>query len=166
MVQASLADGSEPIVVAPPPVYEPCTGNGGLECDLIDGRLADLSVALDNLAFQEDVAFVDLYTLVDEHPDPPSLFNDDGVHPNHDVGDPFIADAILPELAEIFCGDGSLDPGEECDDGNTDPGTAALRPAAWSPSARTASTTMATVPPTSEGTSAVTRPRTCPSTRR
>jgi cysteine-rich repeat protein len=123
MVQATLDDGSEPILVAPPPVYPPCTGNHGLSCALIDGRLADLSVALDDVAFQADVAFVDLYALFAGYlPDPLDLYKGDGVHPNHDVGDPFIADALLPELAVIFCGDGSLDFGEECDDGNVDPG--------------------------------------------
>lgn len=122
MVEATLDDGAEPVLVAPPPVFEPCSGNGGLSCEEIDGRLADLSVALDNLAFQEDVAFVDLYTLFDAHPDPESLYFSDGVHPNHTDGDPFIADALLPELAALFCGDGIPDPGEECDDGNNDPG--------------------------------------------
>ena len=47
-----------------------------------------------------------------------SLYGGDGIHPNHTVGDSFIADALLPELAEVFCGNGLLDPGETCDDGN------------------------------------------------
>jgi cysteine-rich repeat protein len=89
---------------------------------VIDGRLYDLSLALDDLAFQEDVAFVDLYALFDAHPDPGSLLFSDGIHPNHTVGDPFIADRLLPELAEVFCGNGILDPGESCDDGNNIPG--------------------------------------------
>jgi len=80
MVEATLLDGAEPVLVAPPPVYEPYSGNGGLSCELIDGRLADLSVALDNLAFQEDVAFVDLYTLFGDYlPDPLDLYKNDGV---------------------------------------------------------------------------------------
>ena len=122
MVTATLNDGAEPILVAPPPVFEPCTGSGGLSCAEIDGRLYDLSLALDDLAFQEDVAFVDLYALFDAHPDPGSLLFPDGIHPNHTVGDPFITDRLLPELAEVFCGNGILDPGESCDDGNNIPG--------------------------------------------
>jgi cysteine-rich repeat protein len=52
-----------------------------------------------------------------------SLYKSDHIHPNRAVGDKYIRDALLPELAAVFtCGDGNLDPGEECDDGNFDPG--------------------------------------------
>ena len=123
MVTATLNDGAEPILVAPPPAFDPCAGSVDPSCSVIDGRLYDLSLALDDLAFQEDVAFVDLYALFDAHPDPGSLYVSDGIHPNHTVGDPFIRDALLPELAAVLtCGDGSLDLGEECDDGNFVPG--------------------------------------------
>jgi cysteine-rich repeat protein len=122
MIEATLADGGEPLLVAPPPVFEPCDGSSNPTCAAIDGRLADLSVALEDLAFAEDVAFVNLYDLFSAHRDVLSLYEPDGVHPNHDVGDPFIADALLPELAALFCGNGILDPGEECDDGNGNPG--------------------------------------------
>ena len=122
MVTATLNDGAEPILVAPPPAFAPCAGSVDPSCSVIDDRLYDLSVALDDLAFQEDVAFVDLYALFDAHPDPGSLLFSDGIHPNHTVGDPLIADTLLPELADVFCGNGVLDPGESCDDGNNIPG--------------------------------------------
>jgi len=122
MIEATLADGGEPILVAPPPVFEPCDGRVDPSCAEIDARLADLSVALEALAAVEDVAFVDLYALFSAHPDVLSLYQPGGVHPNHDFGDPFITDALLPEFEALFCGNGSLDPGEECDDGNHDPG--------------------------------------------
>jgi len=122
MIEATLADGGEPILVAPPPVFEPCDGSEDPSCAAIDERLADLSVALEALAAFEDVAFVNLYALFSAHPDMLSLYAPDGVHPSHDFGDPFITDALLPEFAALFCGNGSLDPGEECDDGNNNPG--------------------------------------------
>jgi len=125
MVDATLLDGGEPVLVAPPPVLDNCSGNGALTCGEIDNRLEDLSVALDSLAFEvfnDEVAFVDLWTLFNEHPDIESLYGSDNVHPNHDVGDPYIRDALLASLADILCGNGSLDPGEECDDGNNDAG--------------------------------------------
>jgi cysteine-rich repeat protein len=121
MVDATLLDGGEPIIVAPPPVLEGCGGSGALECDDINGRLAGLSVALDNLAFLEfhdEVAFIDLWTLFNQHPDIASLYYSDRVHPDHTEGDPFIRDALLPELEALFCGDGDQAAVEACDDGN------------------------------------------------
>jgi cysteine-rich repeat protein len=121
MVEATLEDGGEPILVAPPPVFAPCDGSEDPSCAEINGRLADLALALEALVVVEDVAFVNLYALFSAHPDVLSLYEPDGVHPNHDLGDAFIANALLPEFAVLFCGNGSLDPGEECDDGNDDP---------------------------------------------
>jgi len=121
MVDATVLDGGEPIIVAPPPVLDDCTRNVVVTCAEIDARFEGLSVALDNLAyltFNDEVAFVDLWTFFNEHPDISSLYNPDHVHPNHAVGDPYILDALQPALADIFCGNGSPNPGEECDDGN------------------------------------------------
>jgi len=122
MVEAVLEDGGEPILVAPPPVFEPCDGSLKPSCAEIDGRLADLSVALEDLAVSENVAFVNLYALFSAYPDVLSLYQPDGVHPNHGLGDLFIAYALFPEFSALFCGNGGLDPGEECDDGNGDSG--------------------------------------------
>jgi cysteine-rich repeat protein len=124
MVDLVLGDSdfSEPILVAPPPVFAPCDGSVTPSCTDIDARLLALSDRLYGVAVDKNVAFVDLYEGISAHPDPQSLYFSDGVHPNHDEGDPFIRDALLPELEALFCGDGSLAAVEACDDGNSDSG--------------------------------------------
>jgi lysophospholipase L1-like esterase len=111
MVVASQTDLAVPILVAPPPVLDPCPPTGGLTCAQIDSWLAYLSGQYHSIAAYYDVAFIDLYARFEEQLPYVDLYGEnggDGVHPS-DEGDQVIAQAVLDELAEVVgapCGDG------------------------------------------------------------
>jgi lysophospholipase L1-like esterase len=105
-----LADaaGLPAILVAPPPVLDPCGFPTVLTCSEIAVRLADLSVALQALAVSRGVPFVDLNDAFANHPgflftpgDPLSLFRPDGLHPKLDPGDDLIAQEVANAIAAL-----------------------------------------------------------------
>jgi len=112
MVAASLADTdfSEAILVAPPPVLDPCVAApSGWSCSAIDDFLRQLRDRLrDNVATYYDVPFVDLYSLFEDYLPYVELYASDGVHANGD-GDLLIAQAMLDEYGPLVggpCADG------------------------------------------------------------
>ena len=100
--------GISAILVAPPPVLDPCDNPAVLTCSQIDSRLADLSMALASLASSMSVPFVDLYDAFINDPgygetpgDPGSLFGPDGLHPQLYPGDDLIAMEIANAIIAI-----------------------------------------------------------------
>jgi lysophospholipase L1-like esterase len=100
--------GIPAILVAPPPVLDPCGNPLVLTCSEIDTSLADLSDALAALAGSQSVPFVDLYDAFVNDPgyletpgDPDSLFRADGLHPQLDPGDHLIAMEIASAIMTI-----------------------------------------------------------------
>jgi len=115
MVAASVnpPESSEAILVAPPPVLDPCTtAPSGWSCAQIDDFLAALGEDLrGNVAAYYDVPFIDLYAVFDAYLPYVDLYGEnggDGVHPSEE-GDLVIAQAVLDELAQVV--------GAPCDDG-------------------------------------------------
>jgi lysophospholipase L1-like esterase len=115
MLTLVLNAGMEALLVAPPPVLDPCGGPLVLTCATIDASLAGLSTAYAQLAINHDVPFVDLYSIFMAHPGfalapgaPGSLFLDDGLHPMYMPGDDLIsssiADGILLAIPEPSTG--------------------------------------------------------------
>jgi lysophospholipase L1-like esterase len=114
MIDLVLAESIPLILVAPPPVLDPCGNPSVLTCGDIDGRLADLADDLALVATTEGVPFVDLYAAFQadprfgliadggEHPGPDSLFLDDGLHPRLATGDTLIASLLATEIALII----------------------------------------------------------------
>jgi len=116
MVDATIADGATPILVAPPPVYPPCDGSVDPTCLSIEDRIVSLGYALedevaDPRSAAHGVDFIDLHTLFLDYPDPYQLYDEgknDGLHPD-DEGDRVIAQAVLDKLGPVL--------GTPCEDG-------------------------------------------------
>jgi lysophospholipase L1-like esterase len=109
MVVASVADGSTPIVVAPPPVLAGCPQpvTSGLNCAQIDTYLFNLRPLLAGIAASRGVPFVDLYTIFEEYL-PYEEPYEDGVHLDGE-GDEVVAQAVVDELGPMV--------GAPCEDG-------------------------------------------------
>ena len=100
--------GMEALLVAPPPVLDPCGGPGVLTCATIDASLAGLSAAYAVVATDEDVPFVDLYSIFMADPGflltpgaPGSPFRSDGLHPMYSTGDELIAMSIADGILAV-----------------------------------------------------------------
>jgi lysophospholipase L1-like esterase len=98
MLDLLFIAGLPAILVAPPPVLDPCGFPDVLTCSEIDTSLANLADALATLAGSRGVPFVDLYDAFVNDPgyletpgDPNSLFRTDGLHPQLDPGDDLVA---------------------------------------------------------------------------
>jgi len=106
MIDLVLGESIPLILVAPPPVMDPCgTSYDVPTCDEIDTRLANLAVDLALLAgTYSDVQFLDLYAdftadpRFGDHPGSDSLYRSDGLHPRFETGDALIASLLVPML--------------------------------------------------------------------
>jgi lysophospholipase L1-like esterase len=107
MVVAGQSDGARVILVAPPPII--AAGR-----DLEDARVAALAPELMGVASARGAEFVDLYALFAAQADLASLYQADGLHPNHTLGDPLISGALSaalvpePTVAALLGGAGIL----------------------------------------------------------
>jgi lysophospholipase L1-like esterase len=108
MLDLLFTAGIPGILVAPPPVLDPCGGPAVLTCSEIDTRLANLAGALAILAGSESVPFVDLYDAFVNDPgyletpgDPDSLFRSDGLHPQLYPGDDLVAFEIANAILAV-----------------------------------------------------------------
>jgi lysophospholipase L1-like esterase len=104
LIHSSFDHGIPVILLAPPPVLEPCDRPELLTCAEIDDRLADLAGRLGVLAEEENVVFLDLHAefkadpRFGRHPGPDSLLLDDGLHPRSGTGDALIAERLAAKI--------------------------------------------------------------------
>lgn len=109
MIDLLIAQSIPLVLVAPPPVLDPCANPDPLPtCSEIDTSLANLSSSLASLASTKTVPFVDLYqAFMDDDnwgidpPDPNSLYVD-GLHPRLETGDDLIASLVAFEIQAII----------------------------------------------------------------
>jgi lysophospholipase L1-like esterase len=108
MIDLALGAGMAAILVAPPPVQDPCDDPGILTCSGIDDRLGELALAYQTLAADRMIPFVNAYAIFSAYPgflDPPGSPNSplrtDGLHPKLEPGDRLIAEAVGAILVEI-----------------------------------------------------------------
>jgi len=85
------AAGMTPVVVAPPPILTPGS-------ELADARAAELAQKLAASAASAERRFVDLYARFRARPDLPTLYGDDGLHPNERGG--VVIEAALREALD------------------------------------------------------------------
>lgn len=111
MVDLVLGASIPLILVAPPPVLDPCGfPDAPLTCSTIDSRLAGLATEYALIASNKSVPFLDLYSafmadpdfgLIADggaHPGPDSLLRADGLHPQLATGDTLIASLLAPMI--------------------------------------------------------------------
>lgn len=115
MIDMVLAQSIPLILLAPPPVLDPCANpDAPLTCGIIDGRLADLADELALVATDKGVPFLDLYAafLADprfgliadggEHPGADSLFLNDGLHLRLETGDTLVTSLLAPMIEQAL----------------------------------------------------------------
>lgn len=104
IIELVLGAGIPLILLAPPPVIDPCGNPDALTCDQIDARLLHLSNNLGFLALDYGVPFVHLYAAFKGDPrfglplGPDSLYRSDGIHPRLETGDALIASLLAPMI--------------------------------------------------------------------
>ena len=111
MVNLAMGESIPLLLLAPPPVMDPC-GSANPSCAQVNARLEALSLDLEQLATDNGIPFIDLYATISADPrfaNPQgaadSLYHSDGLHLQIGTGDTLIASTISPSVESLLYGD-------------------------------------------------------------